>query len=339
MKKRLMDFLCCPNCGNKFELEIFQIKDEVEIEEGLLKCNCSEIFPIIKSIPRILPDAFETNLAFCEKHKSNLPKSIILRLKNPQFKKLYKQTQSRFEFQWKQFAYQKRIFGKTKEDAMNSFFKFSPSNITKESLSKKLVLDAGCGHGVYVENLGELGCEVIGLDIGVGVDITLERCRHLNNIHVVQGNILSSPFIHEAFDYIWCNGVIHHTPDTRQAFSCLSKLIKKGCYLSIWVYPKGSWMWEISQKFIRSITTRLPEKLLYYLCFIPVPLLSVVKTYSGTSLKNSSWRECAQVVYDWYSPEYQSHHTIDEVKDWFEKEGFEDIEIFSVPVGMAGKKI
>jgi len=71
----------------------------------------------------------------------------------------------------------------------------------------------------------------------------------------------------------------------------------------------------------------VPEKLLYRLCFISVPLLSIVKTYSGTSLKNSSWREGAQVAYDWYSPEYQS------------EEGFEDIEVFQVPVGMAGKKV
>ena len=45
--------------------------------------------------------------------------------------------------------------------------------------------------------------------------------------------------------------------------------------------------------------------------------------YSGTSLKTASWRQCAQVIYDFFGPKYQTHHTKAEVRAWYQEEGFE----------------
>ena len=54
----------CPKCGTAFELEAFRVDgtgDDREIFEGLLRCNGGgHRYPIVRGIPRLLPDAFET---------------------------------------------------------------------------------------------------------------------------------------------------------------------------------------------------------------------------------------------------------------------------------------
>jgi hypothetical protein len=37
------------------------------------------------------------------------------------------------------------------------------------------------------------------------------------------------------------------------------------------------------------------------------------------------WRLRACDAFDWYAPYYQYHYTPDEVKGWFEQEGFTDV--------------
>ena len=92
------------------------------------------------------------------------------------------------------------------------------------------------------------------------------------------------------------------------------------------------------QQGLRSITTKLPPKLLLALCYVPVPLLSIpgLGAYSGTSLKNSSWSECAQVVFDFYGPKYQTHHEDEEVIGWFAEEGYERMGTGPDPLSVFG---
>jgi len=57
-----------------------------------------------------------------------------------------------------------------------------------------LVLDAGCGTGIFSLDLQEAGCNVIGLDLsGVFVQITRKRCDP-SRVKVLVGNILELPF-------------------------------------------------------------------------------------------------------------------------------------------------
>ena len=50
-----LNFIKCPNCGGKLNLEIY--KSMKEISEGILKCKkCQLDFPIIDKIPIMLID-------------------------------------------------------------------------------------------------------------------------------------------------------------------------------------------------------------------------------------------------------------------------------------------
>jgi uncharacterized protein YbaR (Trm112 family) len=55
VKKELMDILACPVCKGELELNVGE-KNEKEIVTGSLYCHrCDERYPIIDSIPNLLP--------------------------------------------------------------------------------------------------------------------------------------------------------------------------------------------------------------------------------------------------------------------------------------------
>ena len=80
LKRRLMDILACPICKHHpLELYVFVEKDE--IEEGLLVCTkCYRWYPIIETIPHMLPDELrnkDEDLSFMEKWKDKIPAEIL----------------------------------------------------------------------------------------------------------------------------------------------------------------------------------------------------------------------------------------------------------------------
>lgn len=308
MRNFLLELLECPQCRvGKLEL-----KNPVYINEdiisGNLVCRCGKDYLILNGVPRFTP-AEEIS-----------------------------QVRKRFEYQWKKWGKDEVIFGRKKEESRRFFFDFSGKKITPEYLNGRSTLDAGCGHGRFTGIMAETGAFAVGLDLGDGVEVAYQKIKDMPNASIVQGDIMNPPFKKQAFDYIWSNGVIHHTPDTRRAFSRLAELVRPQGYLDIWVYPKKSLLWEASQKTIRAVTTHMPAGVLTFFCYLAVPLLSVVPTFSKTRFPKNSWRECAQVIYDWYSPQFQSHHTNDEVTAWYRQEGFDDLEVLGLPVTVSGRK-
>lgn len=345
MYQNFLDWVNCPSCKKILDLKIFEISDD-RVKNGLLVCKCGGVYPVIDFIPRIYASAPVDHEYFFENNKSQISKHIEYDFHEIEKRALlfstgFKQVQTKFNVQWDKFGENERFFGKDKKEILEFLEKYMmyPGE-TIDNLKGKLVLDAGCGHGVYTLNLAEKEVNIIGLDITDSAVVkTFNRTKGFLNAHIVQGDVLHNPFRQGMFDYIFSEGVIHHTPNTRMAFHMLSMLVKPGGMLAIWVYPVRSALWEITQSFLRRITTRLPSPLLYYLCYIPVPLLWLFKAYSGTSLSSSSWKECAQVVWDFYSPQYQTHHTETEVRQWFLEEGFKDVMFLEDPVGAVGTRL
>jgi SAM-dependent methyltransferase len=318
MREFVMTLLDCPACRKGSLKLTIEEKNNIEIVSGKINCSCGAIYPIINAVPRFL-DNYRLDKTEGKDVKSS-------------------QVQQRFEYQWKRWGRDEVIFGRTREESKKFFLDYAGSKINPGYLKGKFTLDGGCGHGRFAEIMAEFGAYSVGLDLGSGVEIARYRVEKYSNACIVQGDIINPPFKRGVFDYIWSNGVIHHTPDTRKAFTRLAEILKKGGYLDIWLYPKKGFLWEISQKSIRFFTTRMPAGLLEFFCYLAVPLLSVVPTFSKTSFPKNSWSQCAQVIYDWYSPKYQTHHTNKEVSEWYRQEGFMDIEVLDLPVAIVAKK-
>ena len=78
MRRKLMEILACPICKHHpLDLHVFEEKED-EIEEGVLVCsNCDRWYPIIETIPHMLPDDLreeKDDLEFMKKFKDRIPK-------------------------------------------------------------------------------------------------------------------------------------------------------------------------------------------------------------------------------------------------------------------------
>lgn len=304
-----------------------------EIMRGWLVAQKSGYrYPIIDGVARLLAD---TRL-----QSSTVPTDSISR-PDAALSAEYRQTVEHFRTQWENYADEDKVFGRDVAASWKYFRDtLCPPDVSSEKLVGQLVLDAGCGHGKYLDALSARGIEVVGIDVTPEVGRVFKKLSRRPNVHVIQANVLHPPFATSTFDFVYSNGVIHHTPDTRGAFHAIARLVRPGGYLSVWLYPFRSQAFDAVSQFLRAITTRMPKWLLRPLCYLPVPLLSVPGwgAYSKTSLRNSSWRECAQVVYDFFGPKYQTHHTPSEVSQWYRDEGFAAPWIGPDPLSAAGRK-
>lgn len=98
------------------------------------------------------------------------------------------------------------------------------------------LLDLGCGAGVIGKELVELGFNVVGMDISLGMAKQAESNLGSNNLTV--GDVEKIPFADGTFDRIVCLGVITYLPDERKAIGEMYRILKPGGQLIIAVRNK-----------------------------------------------------------------------------------------------------
>ncbi|WP_337176799.1 methyltransferase domain-containing protein [Paludisphaera sp.] len=204
------------------------------------------------------------------------------------------------------------------------------TGVAPRDLAGKLVLDAGCGGGRYARVLGDAGAKVLGVDLSSAVDKASELCRDLPNVQIVQGDLLDPPVAEGAFDMVFSIGVLHHSPDPRRAFAEIAKRVKPGGRLAVWLYRRNTAPQEWINSGARLITTRLPARVLEPMCVamgalgsVPVVNRTFNKVFNFSAHPDWTLRVCDN--FDWWAPEYQSHHTLPELLRWFDEEGFGDL--------------
>ena len=178
---------------------------------------------------------------------------------------------------------------------------------------KKNVLEVGCGTGqlsIYFS---------IGSNNNiVGFDPTLNSLKlaknfaiknEISNIDFVNADIFDDVLIDNYFDFIWCNGVLHHTKDPYKAFQIVSKSLKKEGYILVGLYNKIGRLRTILRKHMSK---------LFGVKFIEIfdPTLKNLKV---SDEERKSW------IQDQYFHPIESLHTLDEVLKWFKDNNIEYI--------------
>src|SRR6185295_1144432 len=79
---------------------------------------------------------------------------------------------------------------------------------------------------------------IIGMDINPALIEVYRKSRSLPNFLAVRGSVFEPPLRKNSIDFVWSNGVIHHTGNTRRAFDALTEKVKIGGHAYIWVYEK-----------------------------------------------------------------------------------------------------
>src|SRR3569832_1095926 len=244
MRAEFCQFLACPVCGVELKISHAASMDGDEVTEGELQCTSSHLFPITKGIPRFVSK---------ENYASN------------------------FGFQWNMFRRTQLDSYSGQAISGNRFW--AQSGWKREELAGKRVLDVGCGAGRFVEIALEAGAQVVALDYSVAVEACRENHREKfpHSLNVVQGDIYHLPFRPGQFDFVYCFGVLQHTPDVRAAFLALPRQLAAGGRLAVDVYRKHWSNWIHPKYWFRPITTRLPQDELFQL----------VKTWAPRLLKVS----------------------------------------------------
>ena len=121
------------------------------------------------------------------------------------------------------------------------------NSITADAFRGKRCLDAGCGGGRGSVFMAEAGAaELIGIDLS---ERNIETCRmraaqrRLAQCTFHLGSLLEVPFPDESFDVVWCNGVLHHTDDPDKALQEVTRVLKPGGSMWLYLYGSGGIYW------------------------------------------------------------------------------------------------
>ncbi len=312
MDERILPLLCCPECRSELALEEPE-REDGRVKRGQLGCTgCERAYAVRDFIPRFVDG-------------DNYVGS--------------------FSLQWKIFR-QAQLDSVTHSQETRSRF-IDMTGSAAHDLEACRVLDVGCGPGKFIETVREMGAEVFGVDLSFAVDAALENFGHDPRIHLLQADVFKLPFREEVFDMVFSLGVLHHTPDCEGAFKGLARFVKPGGKLAIWVYSQ-----DIVPHFnrrLRSFTRRMPFRLLYYACLLPVPFTYLFNVpYLRAAFYGlrpyfqwitwGSWRQRWLDTLDWYSCWFQSAHTYPEVHRWFLDLGLESIELGQTAVSVHGRR-
>jgi SAM-dependent methyltransferase len=262
MKADLLDLLACPECLGT--LVLFAEREESgEVESGTLACaGCPQSYPIIRFIPRFVPT---------ENYASN------------------------FGFQWNRFR-QTQLDSYSGVPVSRERF-FLSTGWTPEEMARASVLDVGCGAGRFTEVSLASGARVVAVDYSSAVDACFANHGSHSRLDVVQANIYHLPFHPAHFQFVYCLGVLQHTPDVRRAFHSLPRQVREGGKLAVDVYPKLSLNVLWPKYWLRPITKRIrPQRLFSIVEWLVPILLRVSNAISRIPLVGHQLRYAVPVV-------------------------------------------
>jgi len=174
-------------------------------------------------------------------------------------------------------------------------------------------------------------------DISRSVDYAHRKYHSQSNIHFLQIDIESPPFKKPSFDYIFSVGTLYYASRPKYLFKKLLSYLKPAGYFHLWMYPKRNFPWDTVLKTARSVTTQLPNNLLYYLCFPLSLLLYVLLVYSRVNLSNSSFCECAHLFWMHLKPKFLYTFSKNEIISWFNQNNFQWIKTYGEPISIIGQ--
>jgi uncharacterized protein YbaR (Trm112 family)/2-polyprenyl-3-methyl-5-hydroxy-6-metoxy-1,4-benzoquinol methylase len=316
MKRDLLEILCCPDCQGVLRL-VRAEEANGEIESGELQCTaCSHPYPILRSIPRFVP---------AENYAGN------------------------FGFQWNRFR-KTQLDSTTGVPISRERFFFS-TEWKPEELRGKRVLDVGCGAGRFAEVTLSTGARLVAVDYSSAVDACYANLGPNERLDVVQGDIYKLPFKRGCFDFVYCLGVLQHTPDVRRSFMSLPEQAKSGGKIAVDVYA-GVFLNHLWPKYwIRPITKRMsPQSLLRWVeRFVPfmlplstmlakvpvvgrrlryaVPVANHAPDYP--QLSPAQIKEWAVLnTFDMLGPKYDQPQSAETVDRWFRDAGLREVKVF-----------
>jgi ubiquinone/menaquinone biosynthesis C-methylase UbiE len=124
-------------------------------------------------------------------------------------------------------------------------------------LAGKQVLEIGSGAGGHSALFAAHGAHMTSIDVTfVRAKATQHKFDVLGtsaNCRALQADAELLPFADDSFDFVYSNGVLHHTPDTQSSIDQVLRVLKPGGRAVIMLYCKSSWHYWFNMWFCQGI--------------------------------------------------------------------------------------
>ncbi len=343
MNNSILEYFVCPVC--KKSLQCRQNCDI--IETGVLFCSeCGRDYPVIRGIPRLLPDSLMPILAEqLSEDFSSFSFSYPIKKRNyrsdfetDDFIKKQISTMTAFGYEWNQFT------EFTKEFTHNEYIR-TLSPFPPDIVKNKIVLEAGTGAGIFIDWFDHYDAShIFGMNLGLDVESVNKKTSHLNTVTIVQGDIFHLPFADKKIDFVISHGVIHHLPNPEKGFQKLIPAVKDRGEIFIWVYGKDpivpiiELLRKILHKIPKSITKTLSWFFALTLLFLKIVYLALNKIPGCKKLAKQvpykqyavrSFREMQCTIMDKLFVPVVNYYDKPELESWFKSAGLKNISITS----------
>jgi len=176
------------------------------------------------------------------------------------------------------------------------------------------ILEIGCGTGQMSLYLTRADRLVVGADLTrASLLLAREAARRfgLARVQFVETDLHHPGLRAGAFDVVYASGVLHHTPNPRQAFARIVSLVRPGGIIVLGLY----------NTFAR-IPLRL-RRLVARMCgYRWVPFDPVLRERDGEPARREAW------LRDQYQHPEEHRHTLGEVQAWFKETGVEFVRTY-----------
>jgi len=326
MKATLVQFLRDPLTSQPLTLAD-AVLDGEEIVSGKLSSASGAVYPIDGGVPAMVrPD---------------------------QFAEGQKETVDSFSWKWQRATnYRSSTLGHYLQWYLDRYGFGTEAKLAEFLAGKTRILDAGTAHGrdaeMYARNSK---ASIFGIDISYGVRTAYKDLGATSNLNFVQADLTRLPFAEGFFDFIACDQVIHHTPNTRESLRHLVTRLAPGGHISFYVYKKKGPVREFCDDHIRAQTVNMsPDECLKVSEAITkfgkalsdmkitidvpedIPLLDIkagkhdLQRFIYWNMFKCYWNDTmdwdSNVItnFDWYHPLHAHRHTREEVEQWCAEE-------------------
>jgi SAM-dependent methyltransferase len=179
------------------------------------------------------------------------------------------------------------------------------------------IADIGCGTGQLVNFLAlREKRQITGVDfssVSLGYARALKQHLGLDNLTLLEDNVLELSLPSDSFDFVFCNGVLHHTGDPKRGFQHVARVAKPGGYVTVGLYNRCG---------------RLVHGRIRWLSLHAGPLGQSIADWGVRQMLGKQYESFdVEKKRTWWADQFahpqESVHTVGEVLSWFDQFGLD----------------
>lgn len=187
-----------------------------------------------------------------------------------------KQTIDSYSFLWDRE-------NKRRTENRKTHFEIVQDTLNDPIVRNRIGLEVGCGTGFDLEFMAKKypDNKIIAIDFSSSIFSVNKRLKQFDNIQLIRASALDLPFKDGKFDFVYSFGVLHHTIDPEKGICEINRILRDGSVAALYLYEnhednKVKFYALKCISFLRRISTKMPNKVLYLFCILVSPMVFIL---------------------------------------------------------------